>query len=99
MSEKEEFRIPTPEEARAAAAEKLKPEVIKLIKEFKTRLEYWDGKSEIVVSKNQINDLVNQEFLTHFRETNWIYSSETRKDSDMRGDSWDVQVFVFRTRS
>lgn len=86
--------IKTPEQARTDALTKAleSKEYIDLTTMFNKRLETWDGETPIEQTVT-FNQLANNLFVKILTTGGWKVVKTTRRDSDMRGDTYDQAIF------
>lgn len=86
--------IKSPEQARTDALTKAleSKEYIDLITMFNKRLETWDGETPIE-QPTTFNQLANNLFVKILTTGGWKVDRTTRRDSDMRGDTYDQPIF------
>ena len=87
-------KLLTPQEARALSKTQVQnsKEYLDLIQEFKKAQLSWDGTSPIKLTK-KLNPLVNEVFCDISRQFGWMVEHDTRKQSDMKGETWDEPIF------
>jgi hypothetical protein len=86
--------IKTPEQARNEALTKAleSKEFIGLTTSFNKRLETWDGETPIE-QETSFNSLANNLFAKILATGGWKVVRATRRESDMRGDTYDKPIF------
>lgn len=92
-----DLEVLTPQAAKATNKALNSKEYTELIDIFNQRVESWDGQSSIDI-KTSGNTLVNNMFTAKLAKSGWHVKYGTRKQSDMKGETWDENIFQISER-